>query len=118
MSQPPSYANKYLVACDGDQISLTCSHDNAVSGTTTSRWIMTPPVDCSTSVIHRPPIEAPQCGPFTFHAVNEALSDVSQLNSTAMATASTMMSNTVVECRAGNIAVSSSVGNLTLCIIG
>ena len=115
MSQPSSYLNKYIIACDGDLISLICTHGNVGSGSST--WIISSPVNCSTSIIHNPPIDAPPCGPFTFSGVNEALRGVTQLSSTAMATASTLMSGSVVECRSG-IFSSSSVGNLTLCIIG
>ena len=115
VSQPLSHANKYLIACDGDLISLTCTHDDVGSGSST--WIISPPVNCSTSIIHNPPTDAPSCGPFTFSGVNEALQGVTQLSSTAMATASTTMSGSVVECKSG-IFSSSSAGNLTLCIIG
>ena len=115
-SRPFSRGNKYLIACNGDQISLTCTHGNVVSGST--RWIISPPVNCASNIIHDLPIDAPQCGPFTFHSVTEAVQGVTQLSSTAIATASTMMSGSVVECRGGNVIASSSVGNLTLCIVG
>ena len=117
MSQPSAYVNKYLTACDGDQISMTCIHGRAASGTT--RWIIRPPVNCMTNIIHNPPLNTPQpCGPFTFSGITAAEEGVTQLSSTAMATATTMMSGSLVECRSGNVVSSQSVGNLTLCIIG
>ena len=114
----PFQINGTLVACVGDEISLTCSHNNTVSVTTL--WIISSPVNCLTQVSHNPPTPvAPPCGPFSFQNITIAEGDVAQLNSTAVAivNSSTAINGSIVECKAGlNVPV--SVGNISLCVIG
>ena len=76
-------------------------------------------MNCSVSVDHNNPTSARDrpCGPFTFQNVTPALEGVTLLNSTAVETASTEISGSVVECKAG-LRSSISVGNISLCIIG
>ena len=112
----PSQVNGQLTACVGDQISLTCSHDNAISAGT--RWIISLPVGCETVISHNPPITAPPCGPFVFQNITLAEAGVTRLNSTAVATANITMNGSEVECRAGNLIASTNVDNVSLCITG
>ena len=76
-------------------------------------------MNCSENVNHNNPTSARgrQCGPFMFQNITIAEADVTQLNSTAVATASTEISGSVVECKAG-LRSSISVGNISLCVIG
>ena len=104
-----------LAACAGDQISLTCSHDDLISGTT--RWIISQPVNCSETIDHNPPISTNPCGPFTFRDVSMLTPDT-VLSSTAVAAANTSITGTVVECRDSAGIFYDSIGNITLCIIG
>ena len=114
----PSQVNRTVVACVGDEISLTCSHDRVRSATT--QWIISSPVNCSTSVGHNPPTPmAPPCGPFSFQNITIAEQGVTQLNSTAVAivNSSTAINGSIVECKAA-INMPVSVGNISLCVIG
>ena len=76
-------------------------------------------MNCSVNVDHNNPTSARDrpCGPFTFQNVTLSESSVTQLNSTAVETANTEISGSVVECRAG-LRSSISVGNISLCVIG
>ena len=106
------------MACIGDDISLTCSHDIVYSVST--QWIISSPVNCSTAISHNPPTPvAPPCGPFSFHNITIAERGVAQLNSTAVAivNSSTAINGSIVECKAG-FSTSVSVGNISLCVIG
>ena len=110
----PHHIGVVLTACAGDQISLTCSHDNVGIGVT--RWVVSAPIDCSETVDHNPPISTDPCGPFTFQDVTEIPDDV-LLNSTAVVIANASMSGGVVECRDGGGSIFNQIGNVTLCII-
>ena len=46
----PLTVNGVLTVCAGQQISLTCNHDNV--GTASTRWIASPPVTCITDISH------------------------------------------------------------------
>ena len=118
LTSHPSQINGTLVACVGDEISLTCSHTITLSAST--QWIISSPVNCSTAISHNPPIPiAPPCGPFSFQNITLLESGVAQLNSTAVAivNSSIAISGSVVKCIAG-ITIPVSVGNISLCIIG
>ena len=52
-----------------------------------------------------------------FQIITPAVQDVTELNSTAVAVASTEISGSVVECK-GDIFMAISVGNISLCVIG
>ena len=107
-----------LTACDGDQISLMCSHDDAAS--TSTLWNISPPANCTLLISHhgRPTFDNLTCDSFSFQDITMVTADNPTFNSTAVAIASVSMSGSVVECRAGNLVVSTSVGNVSLCIIG
>ena len=116
-SIPHGYdGSRTLIACVGHQILLTCSHDNDASGIT--RWIFSPPVNCSTAIDHNNPLSTFPCGPFMFQKVTELTSDALLFNSTVVATASASMSGTVVECRDSTGRTFNQIGYITLCIIG
>ena len=118
LTSTPLQVNENIIACVDDEISLTCSHDNVASITTT--WTISSPVNCSTEVIHNPPTPmADPCGPFSFQNITLAEAGVIQLNSTAVATASSEVSGSIIECIAG-FDLYDSVGNISLkvCVIG
>ena len=110
----PAHVGGVLTACAGDQISLTCSHDNLNSGVTS--WLFYQPVDCTEVIDHAPPISTDPCGPFTFQDVSILAPDA-VLSSTAVATANTSMTSTVVECRDSAGILYDQVGNISLCIL-
>lgn len=112
----PVDASGGLTTCVGSRITLMCSHDNDANGIT--RWLFSPPIDCSETIDHNPPIFTRPCGPFVFHNVSEiGQSDV--FNSTAIATvASTSMSGTFAECRDSSGEVYNKIGSISICIIG
>ena len=116
-STPPA-VNGVLNVCAGQQISLTCSHDNVASGGT--RWIASPPVNCLTDISHigASPSTPPPCGTFMFQGISPLVSPVPPLllNSTAMTTVTINMTGTNIECRGGNIAYFFSVGNISLSV--
>ena len=115
-STPPT-VNGVLTVCAGEQISLTCSHDNV--GTAATRWIASPPVSCLTDISHiaaNPP-SPPSCGPFMFQGITPLVLVPSLLNSTAVATATINMTGTNIECRGGNVVNSFSVGNISLSVV-
>ena len=114
----PSQINGSITACVGEEISLTCGHDNVIPITTT--WIISSPTNCLTEIVHNPPTPiTPPCGPFSFQDITIAEAGAVQLNSTAVATASRDISGSIVECIAGfDPSARIDVGNISLCVIG
>ena len=116
-SIPPT-ENGVLTVYAGQQISLTCSHDNVAVAST--RWIASSPVNCAIDISHigpNPPIPSP-CGPFMFQGITPLEPVPPLLNSTAVATTTANMNATNVECRSGNVVTSFlSVGNISLSVI-
>ena len=111
----PAHIDGVLTAYNGDPISLICSHNNPATAVT--KWLFTSPIDCAMAIDHNPPVTvSAACGPFTF--VDVTVVSCCQLNSTAVATATTSMTGTVVECRDSAGITSNIVGRITLCIIG
>ena len=116
LTSQPSQVNGSVTAGAGEEISLTCGHDNAGSGA--AAWIIRFQINCSTEITHNPPTpSAPPCGPFSFQDITLAEAGVVQLNSTAVATATREIRHSQIECMAGFIP-SASVGSISLCIIG
>ena len=112
----PAGVNGVLSACVGNRISLTCTHDNDATGVT--RWIFSPPIDCSETIDHNPPIFTRPCGPFVFNNISRIGSN-DLLSSTAItAEASASMSGSVAECRDSSGDVYNQIGIASICIIG
>ena len=119
LESTPSQVDGLLTTCDGDLISLTCSHDNARS--TNTLWNIGPPANCTLLISHDlTTFDNLTCDSFSFQDITMVMADNPRpiFNSTAVAVASVAMSGSVVECRAGNLVASTSVGNVSLCIIG
>ena len=116
-SVPPA-EDGVLTVYTGQQISLTCSHNNTLTATT--RWIASPPVDCETEFSHigsNPPLPPP-CGPFMFQGITPLFNPLPPLlNSTAVAIAQDNMNGTNIECIGGNVVSSFSVGSISLSVI-
>ena len=106
-STPPA-VNGVMTVCVGEQIMLTCSHDNIVTAST--RWKASPPITCLTDVSH----SATPCGPFMFQGITPLTPVPTLLNSTAVAIATVNMTGANIECRGGNAINSFSVGNISL----
>lgn len=107
--------NEVLIVYTQETISLTCSHDNSNSGVT--RWMFSPPIDCTSLIDHTNPSTTSPCGPFVFHNISVAAPNM-LLSSTAVATASVAMTGTMVACRNANGQHFETSGYLTLCVTG
>ncbi len=92
-----------------------CSHDNDANAVT--RWVFSPPIDCSETIVHNPPITTRPCGPFTFQDITEIRPN-GLFNSTAVATASVSMTGAIAECRDSAGDVYNQIGTTSICIIG
>ena len=115
LESTPTAVNGVLTVCAGQQISLTCSHDNVATASTL--WIVSPPVNCMTAVSHTILTADPQCVPFMFQGITRLEVGITLLNSTTVATATANMTGTNIECRGGNVINSFSVGNISLSVI-
>lgn len=112
----PADASGMLTACVGNRISLTCTHDNDANGVT--RWVFSPPIDCSETIDHNPPVFTRPCGPFSFSNIT-TIGSSDLFSSTAFATVSSVsMSGTIVECRDSSGDVYNEIGSVLICIIG
>ena len=105
-----------LTAGVGQQISLTCSHDN--DATSNTLWKINAPVDCTTAIVHIIAANGvDDCGPFSFIDVTQGTS--APYTSTAVASATTSMTGAVVQCLDGGGTSAVQVGsNITLCVYG
>ena len=112
----PAHVGGVLKACVGDQISLTCSHDD-IKGNGQTRWLFSPPVNCSFLIDHFQPNTAHPCGPFILQDVSETTAGV-MLNSTVVVTANTSISCTVAECRDASGNSYNEIGRTSICVIG
>jgi hypothetical protein len=119
ITTPPA-VNEILTSCGETQ--LTCSHDN-VAGENT-RWRITrtdsSPL-CEETINHLIPTpETPySCNEFSFENITALPGAVSDLNSTAVVNPLVLdLSGSQMECVAGSLSTSPSVGNVTLCVIG
>ena len=113
-----STGNPTLLACAGDQLVLTCTH-NMVSNQA-SRWNFIPTFpSCTRRIVnHNNPTMVTPCGPFTFLNVTGVDESPTELSSTAIATADESLSNTVIECYDSERNSANSVGRITMCVIG
>ena len=112
----PAHVGGVLKACVGDQISLTCSHDD-IRGNDQTRWLFSPPVDCDFLIDHFQPNNAQPCGPFTLQDVSETTGGM-VLNSTVVVSASTSISGTVAKCRDSAGDMFNQIGSTSICVIG
>ena len=112
----PAHVGGVLKACVGDQVSLTCSHDD-IRGNGQTRWLFRSPVDCSFLIDHFQPNTAQPCGPFTLRDVSETTGGMVS-NSTVVVTANTTISGTVAECRDAPATSFNEIGRTSICVIG
>ena len=111
-STPAANNDGVLTACAGSQISITCRHSNLNSGVTV--WSFSLPIDCMITIEHNPPLSEP-CGPFSFQDAAMLAAGV-ELSSTAVATAITSMTGTVVSCQDSVGLIPTTIGSITVCI--
>ena len=107
--------NGVLSVCPGDEISLTCNHDN-VAGEFSHWEIDGPSFSCIRRVHHNPPISPTSCGPVTFTNISDASGP--SLMSTAMVTVTQELNGAVVKCLASGAFSSPQVGNVTIYVFG
>ena len=121
LESSPDSINGQLLACVGDQISLTCSRDFEL-GTGVTYWtVSSPTIPCENLINHLSPVSIGHCDPFMFQNITEITGPpITTLSSTAIATASASMSGAVIQCPTSNIPqLSLPIGpNITLCIPG
>lgn len=116
----PSATGGVLTSCGANQ--LTCSHDGVAAEST--QWRITlsdSSVHCQVTIAHSVPNPTSpyMCGEFVFENITDLSSSPSLLNSTGMVnTLPLELSGGQVECVAGALTTSPSVGNITFCIIG
>jgi hypothetical protein len=118
VTTPPAIGG-VLTSCGETQ--LTCSHDN-VAGENT-RWRIGSAMDsslvCQETIDHTSPASPYSCSEFNFEDITAFSEAGSCLNSTAMVNPLPMdLSGFQMECIAGALSTSPSVGCGTLCIIG
>ena len=110
--------NPTLIACAGDQLVLTCTHDMVSNEATRWNFIPTFPGCTRRIVNHNNPDFVSPCGPFTFLNVTDFGQSPTELSSTAVATTDESLSNTVIACYDSERNSANLVGNVTLCVIG
>ena len=121
VTTPPA-VDGVLTSCG--ETRLTCSHDN-VPGENT-RWRITRmdlSLVCQETIDHTMPTpETPySCDEFRFEDITALMmgASISDLNSTAMVNSLPLaLSGSQMECIAGSLSTSPSVGSVTLCVIG
>ena len=107
--------NGVLSVCPGDEISLTCNHDN-VAGEL-SRWAIDGLLfSCVGVVNHYSPNIPTFCGPVTFTNISNTSGP--SLISTAMVTVTNELNGAVAKCFAGRPSSSPQAGNVTINVFG
>ena len=100
-----------LAVCPGDSISITCTHE--VTADQLSFWKLPGVAACILAHYRSPP---PNCSPFTITMISDSSGPT--LSSTAVVTVTESMDDATVVCRAGGLASSPLVGNITIRING
>ena len=119
VTTPPT-VDGVLTSCG--ETRLTCSHDNVVGEQT--RWSITAMNSsevCTLIIPHTSPSLATlyRCNEFSFEDITALPGAVDALNSTAVVNPLPLgLSGSRIECVAGALSTSPSVGNVTLCVIG
>ena len=124
VTTPPA-TDGILTSCG--ETRLTCSHDNVLGENT--RWTIThmdSSIVCEVTINHlRPTPETPySCNEFRFEDITALMmgannNNINDLNSTAMVNPLPLdLSGFRMECIAGSLSSSPSVGSVTLCVIG
>ena len=120
LESSPDHINGQLLACVGDQISLTCSRDFELSTGITYWTINSPTIPCDSIINHLSPVSIGHCDPFMFQNITEITGPVNNLSSTAITIANASISGAVIQCSTSDIPqLSMPIGpNITLCIPG
>ena len=108
--------NGTLTTCSGNQVEITCNHNEI--DTASTMWRISPPINCSTTITHIHNPDASLCGLITFKNITVAMRDTTLLSSTAVVSVNESMSDSVIECTGGNEVRYVEVGNISLCVIG
>ena len=101
-----------LAVCPGESISITCTHE--VTAGQLSFWTLPGVAACT--VAHDGITPPPNCSPFTITMISDSSGPT--LSSTAVATVTESMDGATVVCRAGGLASSPLVRNITIRING
>ncbi len=113
----PESADGVLVVCQGDSISITCTHDNTAGEQT--RWMVTVSdtgvVECDVIVSHGTQTEQ-TCGPFTITMVSDNSGPT--VTSTAASSDTSSVNGITVQCFAGGLSSSPEVGSLNISVLG
>ena len=113
VTTPPAI-DGVLTSCG--ETRLTCSHDNVEGGTT--RWSISAMDPCAIIIGHDTDISY-RCNEFSFEDITALSTANGSLNSTATVNPLPLdVSGSQMECRAGPLATSPSVGSVILCVVG
>ena len=120
VTTPPAISG-VLTSCG--ETRLTCSHDSV--GLENTRWRIGTTMEsssvCEDTINHVNPARVPpyRCNEFMFENITELPGNVSALNSTAVVDSLPLsLSGFQMECIAGGLSSSPSVGIVTLCVVG
>lgn len=115
LSSSPGQINGVVTACRSEPISLTCTHNNTITGNT--RWVVGPPVDCAKTISSSVP-PGQSCEPIISFQDVSVLSEGIVSSRATVNTANTSVNSTVLECRDGAGILFNTVGNVSICILG
>ena len=121
LESSPDHINGQLLACVGDQISLTCSRDFELATGVTYWTINSSTIPCNSLITHLTPVSIGHCDPFMFQNVTVITGPtITTLSTTAIATANASISGAVIQCFTSNVLqLSMPIGSsITLCIPG
>ena len=103
-------SNGVLTVCPGDFISITCTHNNTLSGVT--RWeVRGSSASCDKTIVHGTPDTT--CGPFVITMISGTSGPT--FHSTAQITATEGLNGSVVECF--DTGLDSLVGNINIKVL-
>ncbi len=113
----PESADGVLAVCQGDSISIMCTHDNTAGEQT--RWRVTASdtgaVECEATANHFSRIEQ-LCGPFTITMISDNSGPT--VTSTAASSDTSSVNGIAVQCFAGGLSSSPEVGSLNISVLG
>ena len=103
--------------CPGEQISLTCTHDNVAGEQTRWQMIQNGNSTCTRVVSHTATQREELCGDsFTIFMISDNSGPT--LNTTLQTTATESLEGTIVVCYAGGLSTSPQAWNVTIHVIG
>ena len=117
VSSPPARENGDVIVCPGSLLSLTCTHDNVRAEQTRWEILNYGGAPIPRVAFHEPDTDKSESlGPFSFTMISDGSGPT--LTSTVEATVTESLNGTVVLCRDGGSSTSTTVGRVTVRIVG